>query len=134
MPTIFYLDTCIWKDHFENRCGQGGRPLGDFATQLIQKIIKTKDKIIYSDLTIDELLFHHDPEEITEMLAVLNHTGILRKVEISTQDRSMASKLSQTTGIHETDAIHAVLAKEHQAILISQDRHFQLVKDFIQVK
>ena len=38
MVEKYYLDTCIWRDYFENRSDKF-RPLGDWAFSLIKLII-----------------------------------------------------------------------------------------------
>lgn len=40
----YILDTCIWRDFYEDRYGQGRRPLGKYASKFFMKILKTKIK------------------------------------------------------------------------------------------
>ena len=55
MAEKYYLDTCIWRNHYENREGSGGRPLGRYATELFTKIMKNKDIIVFSNHIIYEM-------------------------------------------------------------------------------
>ncbi|MBN2368106.1 hypothetical protein JXC34_03730, partial [Candidatus Woesearchaeota archaeon] len=55
MKKKYFLDTCIWRDFYENRFGQGGRPLGKYATDLFMKIMKKKDQILFSKSLVMEL-------------------------------------------------------------------------------
>ena len=47
----YYLDTCIWRDYFENREDKY-RPLGEWEFRLIKKIIAEELEILFSDLII----------------------------------------------------------------------------------
>ena len=49
MTTKYFLDTCIWRDFYEDRFGKTGRPLGKYASNLFMKILKNKDKIVFSE-------------------------------------------------------------------------------------
>ena len=53
MTEKYYLDTSIWLDFFENR-NEPNLPKSDFAHELLDKITKNNDKIIYSDIVIIE--------------------------------------------------------------------------------
>jgi len=54
MAEKFYFDTSIWLDFLEKRDGPG-LPKGTWAKELIEKIIKNNDKILFSDINILEL-------------------------------------------------------------------------------
>src|SRR3989344_2867020 len=54
MSKIFYLDTSIWLDFFENR-NELNIPKGTWAQDLIDKIIREDYSIIYSDINLIEL-------------------------------------------------------------------------------
>ena len=83
MTDKYYFDTCIWRDHYENRIGKTGRHLGKYATELFNKIMTKKDKILFSKLTYHELRQAHTNDEIKSMLHLLNSINILQRVEIS---------------------------------------------------
>ena len=40
----YLLDTCIWRDFYEDRFSKINRPLGKYAHDLFMKIIKNKNK------------------------------------------------------------------------------------------
>ena len=54
MINKYYFDTCIWIDYFEGR-KDNIRPLGDWAFDLIKKIIREEAILVYSDLVEEEL-------------------------------------------------------------------------------
>ena len=45
-----------------------------------------------------------------------------------------ADKISKERRVLLGDALHAIIARDNDAILVSQDKHFQLLKDVVYVK
>lgn len=134
MPERYFLDTCIWRDFYEDRCGTGGRPLGKYAAKLVMKILLNKDVIIFNDIIVDELGKKFDLDEIQEMFAILSAIGTLARVELSLDQVKEANRLGLERGIPVSDATHAISARENDAILVSQDKHFQVLSDIVSVK
>lgn len=134
MVERYYFDTCIWRDFYESRTGLKGKPLGRYAADLFMKVIKKKDILLYSDLTIKELKIDYDKKEITEMLNFLCLVDILKKVEIKKEDYLEAKKISEQKNIPKADALHAILSRNNRAVFISQDQHAQELKDLFKVK
>lgn len=120
----FYLDTCIWRDFYEDRFSRSGKPLGKYATELFMNIIKNKDKILFSESIIFELRRDYSIEEIKNMLSLLFFDGILIRIDITPEETAEARLLSEKRGLPFIDCLHAVQAKNHNAIMVSQDEHF----------
>ncbi len=130
----YYFDTCIWRDFYENRYGVRGRPLGEYAGKLIRRIIHKKETLYFSDLIIRELKNEYGEEEITQMFNLLYASNILKKVEMTQEEYEKAKILASERNIPTSDALHAILAANNDAILISQDNHLQKMKDIAEVK
>lgn len=130
----YYLDTCIWRDHYENRLGRNGRPLGLYASRLFEHILKKRHTLLYSEFTIRELKIDFDEEEINNMLKILFISKILEKVEVCEKDYKAAKIIGIERDIPKGDVLHAILARKSKAILVSQDSHFQKLKDIVEVK
>ena len=120
----YYLDTCIWRDFYEDRLSKTGRPLGKYATDLFMRIMKNKDKILFSETLIWELKKDYSEEEINDMLNLLFLNNTLIKIEILKDEHLEAKKLAQERNIPFVDCLHAVQARNHKAIMVSQDKHF----------
>ena len=86
MVDKYYLDTCIWRDFYEDRKGIRGRPLGKHAARLFIYLIRHKKILVYSDLIIGELRIDYDNQEISNMLSTLFMSKILEKVEITEEE------------------------------------------------
>lgn len=123
MAEKYLLDTCIWRDFYENRISKIGRPLGIYASNLIRKILKNKDEIFYSDSLIWELKRRYSEEEIKDLLNILFLTKTLVKIEIKKEEHLEARKLAQERTIPYVDCLNAVHARNHNATLVSQDPH-----------
>jgi len=55
MEKRFYFDTSIWLDFLENR-DEPEMPKGTWAKELIKKIVKEGNKILFSDNNMLELI------------------------------------------------------------------------------
>lgn len=135
MQKRYYLDTCIWRDHYENRHGPQGRQLGNYATRLFTKIMKDKAAIIFSTHIVHEMKKAFAPEEIEEMFQILFLLNILKKIEITKKDWEEAKKMSQERNVSKSDSLHAILARNNNAILITQNlKDFKKFSDIITIK
>lgn len=133
MPKRYYLDTCIWRDFYENRFGHKGEPLGSHANQLFVKLIKGKDKIIFSDFVVKELKKDFNEQEISEMLTILFLSKVLERVGFSEEDYKEAKKIALERNIPAGDALHAIIARNNNSIFVSQDKHAVKLKDIAKV-
>jgi predicted nucleic acid-binding protein len=120
--TRYYLDACIWRDYFENRSDKF-RPLGEWALALIKKIIHEEGIILYSDLIEDELKVTYSETEIKSLLSIVPKE-ILIKIISSPKQLKEAVLYSKKFNIPKKDALHAILASENNAILVTRDKHF----------
>jgi predicted nucleic acid-binding protein len=134
MMKYYYLDSCIWRDHYEDRFGPGGRPLGRYATKLVMKIMKDRSSILVSDVVVRELSKEFGEEGINDMFKLLSLIGLVKMVNFSKKDAVEAERLARTKNIPIPDALHAVIARDNSAVLVSQDRHFQLLTDTVEVR
>ena len=120
----YWVDTCIWRDFYEDRISDNGIDLSSYASDVFTKIILKKDKIIYSEALIWELRKRYTNNEINELLGLLLQNGILIRIPIIEDDKSKARTLSKQRGIPFSDCLIAVQAKRNNAIVISQDKHW----------
>ncbi|MCG2718530.1 MAG: PIN domain-containing protein [Nanoarchaeota archaeon] len=120
----YLLDTCIWRDFYENRFSKSGRPLGRYATDLFVKILKNKDEIIFSEALIWELKKDYKENEVNNMLNLIFLNKILINVNITKEEYSEAKKLAQERDLPFVDCLNAIHARNYRAILVSQDDHY----------
>ena len=119
----YYIDTCIWRDYWENRKDPAGKPLGTYAERFLLRVFKNKDVIMYSDRVVAELAIALSSDEINNMFAAFFAAGLLEKVEITEEIRTRA----KDGPLHYADMLHVLLATEHDALLITRDKHFEHV-------
>ena len=120
----YFIDTCIWRDFYENRYSKSGRPLGKYATNLFMKILKKDDKILFSESLIWELKKDDNEQEINNMLNLLLINKVLIRIDISKEEHLEAKEISQKRNIPYVDCLNVIQAKNHKAIMISQDIHY----------
>ena len=68
MADKHWFDTCVWRDFYEDRFSKVGNPLGEYATNAFMKILKKRDKILYSESLVMELHKDYGMDEINDML------------------------------------------------------------------
>lgn len=133
MAKKFYLDTSIWRDYYENR-SDNFRPIGEWAFQFLQKVIKQKNVVIYSDLVLDELKNRYTDAEIQDIFEILSSVRLLEKVPISQSHISEARRMNRERHLGFGDCLHAILARNTGAMLVSRDAHFLDLADIAEVK
>lgn len=129
----FYLDTSIWRDYYENRADMF-RPIGEWALTFLKNCIKNEDLILYSESVIEELKIKYSDEEIVKILNIINKRDSLVKVNICENQLREAAILCKQRSIAFGDALHAVLARDNKAVLITRDKHFLELLDIADVK
>tara|TARA_Y100000310_G_C20645844_1_gene796521 strand:+ start:376 stop:801 length:426 start_codon:yes stop_codon:yes gene_type:complete len=133
MAEKYYLiDTCIWRDFYEDRFSKTGRHLGKYATDLFMKILKNKDKIYFSETLVWELKKDYDSKDINDMLNLLFMNKVLVRIDIKKEEHLEAKKLAQERDVPFVDCLNAIHARNYKAIMVSQDSHyFNELKDII---
>ena len=121
--TRYYLDTCIWRDYFENRI-DNFRPLGEWAFKLIKKIIAEGGEILYSDLVIEELEIAYSDERIQKIFSIVPREMLI-KVTIFSEDLKYARELAKQINLPYKDALHSILSKNNNSLFITRDKHFE---------
>lgn len=102
------------------------------AFESFKKIRANKDKVVYSDFVVEELSHAYDKQTIDKLFKGVSE--LLEKVEIYGKQLKEAADLSNEHNIPLGDAVHGVLARDANAIMVTRDRHFRKLKDKITVK
>lgn len=126
----YYLDTATWMDFYEDR-KDPRKNIGEIAFKLLCQLLATKSKIVVSSFCQRELEVYYSLDEIRGMTLLFEKFMI--KAEISEEQLIEAKKISQERNIPKGDCIHAIIARDNNAILISRDNHFQKLKDICEV-
>ncbi len=126
----FYFDTSIWLDFFEDR-DEPNLPKSQWAKVLINKIIKENYKVIMSNVNYKELeKAGYSRYDIKELLIPIRKILVL----VSSTDKQVgrAQDLALKREIPKLDALHALIARDNHAILITIDHHFRKLRDIIE--
>ncbi|PIN98108.1 MAG: hypothetical protein COT90_05660 [Candidatus Diapherotrites archaeon CG10_big_fil_rev_8_21_14_0_10_31_34] len=98
----------------------------------MKKCEKNKWKVLYSEITIHELKNHYSDERIKQVFSSFKDFIIF--VSISAEQRleskELALKKDQT---HSADILHSILARDNKAVMVTRDKHFEVLKDIFQV-
>jgi len=131
MASRYYIDTAIWRDLHEDRKDKS-KNLGELAFESFKKIRINKGKIVYSDFVVEELSHAYDKQTIDKLFQGVSE--LLEKAEINKNQLKEAADLSKEHKIPVGDAVHGVLARDNNAIMVTRDRHFRKLKDKITIK
>ena len=134
MVEKYYLDACIWIDYYEDRSGQGGRPLGYYAGKLFMKLVLEHAELLISDILIKDIQSAISKEDIENMLQVIGTLVKISKISAKKEQLEEAKNLADERKVPLNDAVHAVIARANKAILISQDNHYRRLKDITEAK
>ena len=108
------------------------RPLGEFAFSFLKNCGKNGCTVFYSDLVVQELKEDYSDEQIRELFSPFR--VFLVEVVISNEQILEARKISSSVkGTHVKDVIHAVLARDNCAVMITRDRHFDVLTGLVEV-
>ncbi|MCX6695507.1 MAG: PIN domain-containing protein [Candidatus Altiarchaeota archaeon] len=129
----YYVDTNIWIDFWEDR-SDGLRPLGEFAFQFFNSVMEHKDTVCYSNLVVNELKKKFSEELIEKQLfRPLRKAGVLEEVGVSREQMSEARKIASKKNVPVGDALHAILSRDNNAVLVSRDAHCDMLQDIVEV-
>ena len=123
MAQKFYLDTCIWRDYFEDR-KDGIRPLGEFAFQFLKKSKGEKSVILVSDIVLGELAKELSEDHVKtmfsgfeEIVVFINHSkGQAQEARVLLKKFEYAFPFA--------DILHCILARDEGAVMMTRDKHF----------
>lgn len=130
MSEKYLLDTQIWIDHYLKR-----EPFGEFALKLILKIISEDSIIIFSNFNEKEMKdIGLSPIETNSLLSIIKPDHI-KKVSVTKIQFEEAHRLAKQRNIPLGDIIHAIIARDNDAILVSRDeKDFRKLKDISLMK
>ena len=127
MTEEYIIDTSIWVDLYEDRKGYNNEPLGDYAFKLLVKIKANEKVIVLTDFLIKELETLYSVAEINGMFKPFEN--IIKKIIATERQREEAKKISKERGVPAGDALHAIVARDNDLILVTRDRHFRKLED-----
>ena len=132
MESFYLIDTCIWRDFYEDRMSKSGKPIGKYATDLFMKILKKKDKILFSEALMKELSKDYKKEDINDMLTILLHSEVLVPISITKDEFLEAKQVSEKRDIPLIDCLNVIQARNHKATMVTRDKHyFKNLKDIV---
>jgi predicted nucleic acid-binding protein len=127
MAEKYLIDTSIWVDLYEDRKGFKNEPLGDYALKLLTQI-KAKESIIaITDLLVRELESNYSMAEINGIFKLFKKTS--EKIIATEEQRKEAEKIAIERNVPKGDALHAIMARDSNLILVSRDKHFKQLAD-----
>ena len=131
MKTV-YIDTNVYIDYFLNRTDKL-RPLGDFAFNLIKKIVIEEYKLIISDLVILELEHNGFEKQVKILLEKLKENNNLTFVTSIEEDNVKTNKIVKERKTSFNDTKHAIISNRAKAdyFVTRNIRDFENLNDLV---
>jgi len=76
----------------------------------------------------------YNEEEIISILSIFHHLNLLIKADISNEQVKEAAVLCKKINVSFGDALHAILARDTKAIMVTRDKHFLRLRDISDIK
>lgn len=129
----YYLDASVWIDYLEAREDKF-RPLGEWALQLLKTIIANNDLIIYSQHLINELenVGYNEKKIRKEVFDIVKDNIV--EVQVSGKQINAAYSIAIKRSLPKGDVLHALIARDNNAVMVSRDKHFSELQDIVVVK
>ena len=127
MAEEYIIDTSIWVDLYEDRKGYNNEPLGDYAFKLLVKIKAKESAIVLTDFLVKELETLYSIEEINGMFKPFEK--IIKKIIATEKQREEAKKIAKERDVPAGDALHTIVSRDNDLILVTRDRHFRKLED-----
>ena len=132
MKRDYYFDTSIWLDFLENR-DEPNMPKSEWARKLVSKIISEYSKIIISEAIKNELIgLGYSKYEIETLFRLFQNNII--EVYTNKKQYGKAKDLKNKRKVPFLDALHAILARDNRAIMVTRDLHFNKLLDITKCK
>jgi len=123
----YYVDTAIFRDYYEDRRDRF-RPLGEWALMFFKMVEETSGEILVSDTTLAELQVDYTDEEIRKVLGVCTRVLVTKTSKRITQETEI---IKRERKVPKGDAIHALIAKRENALMVTRDKHFNEMIDIV---
>ena len=128
MAEKYLIDTSIWVDLYDDRKGFNNEPLGDYALKFLAKLKLEEKPVILTDFLMKELeMNNYSLEQINGMFKPFEKQT--EKIIATKEQRAEAKKIALERNVPPGDALHAIIARDNQLILVTRDKHFKQLED-----
>ena len=98
-------------------------PLGDFAWALLCAIKAERNKLVITNLILTELERYYSSEELNGMFKPFE--ALIEKIVFTIKQSDEAKLIAKLKKVPINDALHAVIARDNNLVLITRDNHFK---------
>lgn len=112
----YYVDTCVWIDFVEGE---------KYAEDFFFKAIDNEDLIVASNLVFKEFVKYLPYSSITSLIAILDSKQLIQFKDYCFAQKEEASSICGDLPL--ADALHAIIARDNDAVLVTRDKHFLML-------
>ncbi|MFQ5975162.1 MAG: type II toxin-antitoxin system VapC family toxin [Candidatus Hydrothermarchaeales archaeon] len=129
-----YLDADVWLNFWLDEM-LGFTPASHYLEELLETAFRKKWTILISGATKMEIRKKGVAiEDVEEKLAEFKKAGLLEEIEAGKEDIEQAERIYGERKLHRSDALHAALCIRAETVLVTRTKHFDLVKDLVDIK
>ena len=122
----YYIDTNIWRDYYEDR-KDPYKNVGEIAFRLLSKLLALNNTIVVSTFLLRELEVDYSIEMIRALTKPF--ARLFEKREVSEEQFLEAKAIARERDVPIGDAIHAILARDNGALIVTRDKDFERLRD-----
>ncbi|MGV8141214.1 MAG: PIN domain-containing protein [Candidatus Woesearchaeota archaeon] len=120
----YYADSCIWIDFLKDR----------YEIDLFEDCLKKKEELLISDVLMDELSRYILLDNMKVILHLFDSRHLLFRVISTPRQRTEAQEISKERDVPSADVLHAIIARDYNATLVTRDRHSLRLRDICKVE
>ncbi|MFH1774545.1 MAG: PIN domain-containing protein [Methanobacteriota archaeon] len=129
-----YIDADVWLNFWQDEM-LGLIPASHYAEELLDKALRMKWIIVISGVVKEEILKKKIAlADLEEKLDRLRQVNLLEEIEAEKEDVELSKRIIRERGLHFPDSLHAALAIRAKAIIVTRTKHFELVKNLVEVR
>lgn len=129
-----YIDADVWLNFWQDEM-LGLIPASHYTEELLDKALRMKWIIVISRVVKEEILKKKIAlADLEEKLDRLRQVNLLEEIEAEKEDVELSRKIIRERGMHFPDSLHAALAIRAKAIIVTRTKHFELVKNLVEVR
>ena len=129
---LVYVDTCVFLNYWLDEYGKHVEQyFSHYANEFFKKVLDCKYEIVISNFVVKEVskVLRISEHEAIPYFDEFTSSGKLEIHKVSERQAEFAYELQNKKGLHFGDAIHAAVAVDHGAPIVTRN-----IKDFVKVK
>jgi len=119
----YYIDTCVWIDFVEERTD----------IDIFAKCVLNEDIVMVSEMLFVELQKNSSGSKVHMIIDLLRSKALLTNVNVNREQIRESERIAAKRNVPRADALHAILTRDNDAVFVTRDKHFLMLRDLCTV-